>query len=76
MISFLCNSCVKPFEGKYLQQCKICGHPAHEKEYCTVGQPFSYPVTWRTHPKQRNCSCPQIVDSWGMNSIEGDRLYG
>ena len=52
----MCNSCTIPFHGKYLQQCKTCGHPAHEKDQCVVGVPgvklriFNY--------SYRNCCCP------------------
>lgn len=66
----MCKSCIIPFNGKYLQQCSICGHPAHKNNTCTVGQPFSYPITNRSYPKQRNCSCPKINDCWGMGFIE------
>ena len=70
----LCKSCTTPFHGRYLQQCEICGCPAHEPGCCTHGQPFSYPITSRTHPRQRNCPCPDIHDYWGMHDINGDRL--
>ena len=33
----MCRSCTTPFHGKYLQQCDICGHPAHNENYCGVG---------------------------------------
>ncbi len=67
----MCNSCVIPFHGKYLQQCEICGDPAHEPGCCVVGQPFCYPSIGRKHPKQRNCPCPQVYDSWGMQAVDG-----
>lgn len=63
-----------PFHGKYLQQCKICGDPAHEPGCCVVGQPFSYPITEQKHPKQRNCACPQVFSSRGMHDINGHLL--
>jgi len=70
----MCNSCVKPFHGKYLQQCEICGDPAHEPEHCSHGQPFSYPVTYKSLPQQRNCPCPHIYNSWGMHNFQGNSL--
>lgn len=56
----MCKSCTSSFNGKFLQQCVICGHPAHEDDQCTVGQQLFYPITKQSYPKQRNCSCPRI----------------
>ena len=54
---FLCNSCVIPFHGKYLQQCEICGDPAHEPGCCVCGQPGLY-YTIYGMLRARRCQCP------------------
>ena len=54
----MCNSCVKPFHGKYLQQCKICGDPAHEPGCCVVGQIGNY-YTLDGISRARCCQCPE-----------------
>lgn len=68
-----CNSCVKPFKGKYLHSCSICGHPNHDKFDCTVGTPLHTPyIEGYQAPngeiipegKQRNCRCPEDVDKY------------
>ena len=33
----MCSSCTSKFNGKYCQQCDICGHPAHNYNLCGVG---------------------------------------
>jgi hypothetical protein len=64
----MCRSCSEPFNGKYLQQCEKCGHPAHEDGCCGVGVVRSVPMTTNQHPwwsylqirfeKHVGCECP------------------
>lgn len=41
----MCRSCLRPYNGKYLQQCPKCGHPMHDPHQCTVGMPGEYHTT-------------------------------
>ena len=53
----MCNSCVIPFHGLYLQQCPKCGHPGHEPGRCVVGSAdFYHTMNGQIH--QKNCLCP------------------
>lgn len=46
----MCRSCVTAFDGKYLQQCSFCGHPAHEGNLCGVGVIRFVPMNVNQHP--------------------------
>ena len=53
----MCWSCYHKYEGKFLQQCKICGDCAHEPYQCSCGSDLFYrDIHGNNH--QRNCSCP------------------
>lgn len=54
----MCNSCVIQFHGKYLQQCEICGDPAHEKKMCVCGKQGVY-YTLDGMSRARRCQCPE-----------------
>lgn len=55
----MCNSCVIPFHGKFLQQCEICGDPSHEPECCVVGKRIGTYFTLDGIERARCCQCPE-----------------
>jgi len=54
----MCDSCTIKFNGKYLQQCEICGDSAHEKGMCTCGKSGLY-YTLDGIERSRCCQCPE-----------------
>jgi len=53
----MCRSCNTPFHGKYLQQCKFCGHPAHDGNFCGVGVIRFIPVMTEHERISIGCLC-------------------
>ena len=65
----MCRSCVHKFNGKYCQQCDICGHPAHQDSLCGVGIVRVY-NTLNKKIISVGCICPtEIYD--GFKTIKG-----
>lgn len=60
----MCRSCIYQFEGKFCQQCKICGHPSHDEKRCGVGVVRVIPLQGKLHPMTVGCQCPyEIYDN-------------
>lgn len=47
------------FNGKYLQQCEFCGHPAHDGNLCGVGIVRCIPVMTDQEIISIGCMCKE-----------------